>query len=350
MNRIAPTVDYSGFRRAEPRHRGGLRGPRPQAAGARRDRGRDPPTSACSRATRPRSRSARSRRACRRPAHVLGMHFFSPVHKMPLLEIVVTPETSLAAIATAVTFGRRIGKHVIVVRDGPGFYTSRALAAYMNEATWMLEEGAAVEGLDRALDGLRLPGGPGDPPRRGGHRRGGEGGQGHAPRLRRPHVAAAVDGEGAGGRPLGPQGEEGLLHLRRKEEAGGRVGLRAPARRRGAQARGGPRDPGAPRATPSSTSPCSACRRGSCARRATGTWGPIFGLGFPPFLGGPFRYLDHLGARFALETMEKLQARHGGALPARPDARRPGPGGPNVPCRQDTDPLTRPPGSREAPA
>jgi 3-hydroxyacyl-CoA dehydrogenase/enoyl-CoA hydratase/3-hydroxybutyryl-CoA epimerase len=43
-----------------------------------------------------------------------------------------------------------------------------------------------------------------------------------------------------------------------------------------------------------------------------GDVGAIFGLGFPPFLGGPFRYLDHLGARFALETMEKLQARHGG--------------------------------------
>ena len=52
------------------------------------------------------------------------MHFFSPVEKMPLLEVVVTPETDAWAIATAVAFGRRAGKHVIVVRDGPGFYTT----------------------------------------------------------------------------------------------------------------------------------------------------------------------------------------------------------------------------------
>ena len=87
----------------------------------------------------------------RDPSRVIGMHYFSPVHKMPLLEVVVTPDTSAAALATAVSFGRRIGKHVIVVRDGPGFYTSRALAAYVNEASWLLEEGADVEGMDRAM-------------------------------------------------------------------------------------------------------------------------------------------------------------------------------------------------------
>ena len=59
-----------------------------------------------------------------------------------------------------------------------------------------------------------------------------------------------------------------------------------------------------------------------------GDVGAIFGLGFPPFLGGPFRYLDHLGARFALEMLEKLAGPARGALPAGPDARRPGQGGP----------------------
>ena len=99
-------------------------------------------------------------RGCRRPGRVLGMHFFSPVHKMPLLEIVITPETEAQAIATAAAFGRRVGKHVIVVRDGPGFYTSRALAAYMNEGTRVLEEGAAVDALDAAMVGFGFPVGP----------------------------------------------------------------------------------------------------------------------------------------------------------------------------------------------
>ena len=62
-----------------------------------------------------------------------------------------------------------------------------------------------------------------------------------------------------------------------------------------------------------------------------GDVGAVFGLGFPPFLGGPFRHLDRLGARFALETMEKLELR------ARAAARRPGPGGPDVSCRNATD-------------
>ena len=90
---------------------------------------------------------ARGRAAARRAS--LGMHFFSPVHKMPLLEVIVTPQTDAWATATAVAFGRRLGKHVIVVRDGPGFYTTRALAPYMNEAARLVEEGAAIEDVDR---------------------------------------------------------------------------------------------------------------------------------------------------------------------------------------------------------
>ncbi|MBX6330705.1 MAG: enoyl-CoA hydratase/isomerase family protein [Gemmatimonadaceae bacterium] len=103
---------------------------------------------------------ARIASVSRRPEQVLGMHFFSPVHKMPLLEVIVTDRTSPVATATAVAYGQKLGKTVIVVNDGPGFYTTRTLAAYMNEAGFLLDEGVAIDALDRALVEFGFPVGP----------------------------------------------------------------------------------------------------------------------------------------------------------------------------------------------
>jgi 3-hydroxyacyl-CoA dehydrogenase/enoyl-CoA hydratase/3-hydroxybutyryl-CoA epimerase len=97
--------------------------------------------------------------AAARPNRVLGMHFFSPVHKMPLLEVIATGETDDDAIVTAVAYGKQLGKTVIVVNDSPGFYTTRILSAYMNEAGRLLDEGASVDAVDAPLL-LRLPVGP----------------------------------------------------------------------------------------------------------------------------------------------------------------------------------------------
>jgi 3-hydroxyacyl-CoA dehydrogenase/enoyl-CoA hydratase/3-hydroxybutyryl-CoA epimerase len=94
------------------------------------------------------------------PERVLGMHYFSPVPQMPLLEIIVTEDTSDAALATAYEAGVRQGKTVIVVNDGPGFYTTRILAIYMNEALLLLEEGADAEAIDEAMQDWGFPMGP----------------------------------------------------------------------------------------------------------------------------------------------------------------------------------------------
>lgn len=99
-------------------------------------------------------------RASRRPENVVGMHFFSPVPKMPLLEIVRHPGTSAETLATAVEAGRRMGKTVIVVEDGPGFFTSRVLAPFLNEACWLLSEGAAIDQVDKAMKEWGWPVGP----------------------------------------------------------------------------------------------------------------------------------------------------------------------------------------------
>lgn len=92
----------------------------------------------------------------------LGMHFFNPVHKMKLLEIVRALETDGDTLATAVEVGRRMGKEVVVVQESPGFITSRINAMIGNEAFYMLQEGvASAKDIDKALKlGLNHPMGP----------------------------------------------------------------------------------------------------------------------------------------------------------------------------------------------
>jgi 3-hydroxyacyl-CoA dehydrogenase/enoyl-CoA hydratase/3-hydroxybutyryl-CoA epimerase len=93
----------------------------------------------------------------RHPQNVIGMHFFSPVHKMPLLEIIRHPKVSEETLATTVAVGRAMGKTVIVVDDGPGFYVNRVLGPYIQEALWCLTEGARIEEVDAALSGWGWP-------------------------------------------------------------------------------------------------------------------------------------------------------------------------------------------------
>ena len=92
----------------------------------------------------------------------VGMHFFNPVHKMKLLEIVRALETDEEALAAAVDVGKRMGKEVVVIKEAPGFITSRINAMIGNEAFYMLQEGvASARDIDKALKlGLNHPMGP----------------------------------------------------------------------------------------------------------------------------------------------------------------------------------------------
>jgi len=94
---------------------------------------------------------ARIAEASKRPERVIGMHFFSPVTKMPLLEVITTPTTAPEVTATVVSYGKSLGKTVIVVNDAPGFFVNRILAPYINEAGILLDEGVAIDAVDRAL-------------------------------------------------------------------------------------------------------------------------------------------------------------------------------------------------------
>ncbi|MEU1397936.1 3-hydroxyacyl-CoA dehydrogenase NAD-binding domain-containing protein [Micromonospora zamorensis] len=95
-----------------------------------------------------------------RPADFIGMHFFSPVDRMPLLEIVVGERTGDAALARAFDLGRRIGKTPIVVNDGRGFFTSRVIGRFIDEAVGMVAEGVPASSVEQAALQAGYPTGP----------------------------------------------------------------------------------------------------------------------------------------------------------------------------------------------
>jgi 3-hydroxyacyl-CoA dehydrogenase/enoyl-CoA hydratase/3-hydroxybutyryl-CoA epimerase len=247
--------------------------------------------------------------AAAHPARVLGMHFFSPVHKMPLLEVIVTPQTSKDATVTAVAFGKQLGKTVIVVNDGPGFYTTRTLSAYMNEAGKLLDEGVPIDAIDRALVDFGFPVGP-------------------ITLLDEVGIDVAgkvglVLGEAFGAR-MEPSdsmrrvvearrpGRKGKLGFYRYDASGkkggvdvsvydviGRHGRAAVASEEIVQ-----------RCVLAMINEAARCLEEGIIRSARdGDIGAVYGIGFPPFRGGPFRYVDTVGVESVVKQLEGLDAR-----------------------------------------
>ena len=308
MDRIAPSLDYSGFRFADLVIEAVFEDVelKRRVLAETEAATRDDCVFASNTSSLP---IAEIGKGAKRPGRVLGMHFFSPVAKMPLLEIIQAQHTEADALATAVAFGRRLGKHVIVVRDAPGFYTTRALAPYLNEAARLVEEGAAVEDVDRAMLAFGFPVGPlalldevgidvGAKVAKVLHHAFGE-------RFAPPASMAKVLEDGR----LGRKNKRGFYLYNGKKQVDTSVYALLPS--------GGERRSMEPRTIQERLlfaflNESALCLQGGVLRSARdGDVGAIFGLGFPPFLGGPFRYLDSIGARFATETLEKLEARHG---------------------------------------
>jgi 3-hydroxyacyl-CoA dehydrogenase/enoyl-CoA hydratase/3-hydroxybutyryl-CoA epimerase len=96
----------------------------------------------------------------RRPGRFCGFHFFNPVHRMPLVEVVRGRHTTDAALVTAVALARRLGKTPVVVNDAPGFVVNRILMPYLREALHLLEEGYTVADIDAAMRRFGMPMGP----------------------------------------------------------------------------------------------------------------------------------------------------------------------------------------------
>jgi 3-hydroxyacyl-CoA dehydrogenase/enoyl-CoA hydratase/3-hydroxybutyryl-CoA epimerase len=96
----------------------------------------------------------------RRPGRVVGMHFFNPVTRMPLVEVIRTDVTGGAALDTVLALTRRLGKTPVLVRDAPGFLVNRILMPYLVEAVGFVERGESVRAIDRALREFGMPLGP----------------------------------------------------------------------------------------------------------------------------------------------------------------------------------------------
>jgi len=95
-----------------------------------------------------------------RPERVVGMHFFNPVHRMPLVEVIAGRQSSPESVATVHALAVAMGKVPVVVKDGPGFLVNRILSFYMSEAMRLLVEGVRIEALDRAMTAFGMPMGP----------------------------------------------------------------------------------------------------------------------------------------------------------------------------------------------
>ncbi|HEX6314977.1 MAG TPA: fatty acid oxidation complex subunit alpha FadJ [Gemmatimonadaceae bacterium] len=247
--------------------------------------------------------------ASQRPERVLGMHFFSPVHRMPLLEVIPTPQTRPDVTSKAVSWGRAIGKTVIVVNDAPGFYVNRILAPYLNEAGALLDAGASIDAIDEAMEQFGFPVGPLTLLDEVGldiaAKSGGILYQAFGERLApSPAMRAVVN--------AGRTGRKGKLGFYRYDDDGKKGNPdESVYTLLSNQARSSfTIDEIQQRcALALANEAVRALEEGIVRSARDGDIGAVFGIGFPPFRGGPFRWIDAVGISKVVDGLEDLSAR-----------------------------------------
>ncbi|SFR43334.1 short chain enoyl-CoA hydratase [Pseudidiomarina maritima] len=246
-----------------------------------------------------------------RPENVIGLHYFSPVDKMPLAEIITHAGTSDETIATTVALAKKQGKTPIVVKDGAGFYVNRILAPYMNESARLVLEGEPIEVVDSALVKFGFPVGP--------MKLMDEVGIDVAAKV------APIMADELGDRFRAPDAFGKLLDDDRKGKKNKKgfyaysgkkpgkavdesvytlLGISPSAKLGGEEI--------AQRTVLLMLNEAAYCLDEGIIRSARdGDIGAIFGIGFPPFRGGPFRYMDAIGVAEIVRRLQNYQKQHG---------------------------------------
>lgn len=245
-----------------------------------------------------------------RPEKVIGMHYFSPVEKMPLLEIIKHDKTSDHTIATAVHFGRQQGKTVIVVDDGAGFYVNRILVPYINAAMQLGTEGVAFDKIDAALTRFGFPVGP--------IKLLDEVGIDIGSKIQ-PILEAAFGERMAScgiqetlinNKRLGKKVKKGFYDYRGKTKNAIdpevyielNITQQTPMDDQTIVERC---------LYPMLNEAAHCLADGIIQSPRDGDIGAIFGIGFPPFLGGPFRYMDSLSIAHIRDKLATFEQQHG---------------------------------------
>ncbi|KHT45104.1 fatty acid oxidation complex subunit alpha FadJ [Vibrio sinaloensis] len=244
-----------------------------------------------------------------RPENVVGLHYFSPVEKMPLVEVIPHEGTSDETVSTVVEFARKQGKTPIVVKDCAGFYVNRILAPYMNEAAQVLMSGEPIGHLDKALLNFGFPVGPITLLDEVGVDIGAkimpilvnELGE----RFKGPDVFDTLLNDGRKGRK---SGKGFYTYKGKKKEVDKSVykllGLSP-------ESKMAQEDMAMRCVLPMLNEAVRCLDEGIIRSPRDGDIGAIFGIGFPPFLGGPFRYMDQIGVKKLVEIMNQHAEKYG---------------------------------------
>ncbi len=246
-----------------------------------------------------------------RPERVVGMHFFNPVHRMPLVEVIAGQRSSPEAVSTVHAFALELGKVPVVVRDSPGFLVNRILMLYFNEALRFLAEGVTIEEVDRAMLAFGMPMGPCALMDEIGLDTGQhaaavlEGAFGKRIGSSTPVLQAIV----AGGR-LGKKNGRGFYHYKNGQRT--RPDAAVPGLAGAATPLQLPVETLQERMVLAMVNEATICLEDGVVRDPRDVdVAMVYGTGFPAFRGGLLRYADSVGAAVLVDRLSRLADAHG---------------------------------------